>query len=304
MVATPKVLGSYRPVSDDDALIAYMKLPLAANQQIGKGQLTTFSAVTALLSLADSATPNQIAGGHGDYSELSDKATVDGAAIARVSQKFSNGLGNSAADGDTLANTDFCGVAWIADENSIGKLSHTGADGTLVNRSMAGLFFGLYSIDGRPILWHGPVPWLLARATHCADNKCAGAKTIALATSTSIAETVIPRVGGKLHGHISQIRLIADGAIATDETNYWTFDVYKRSATTPGTAIKIAEIKTKTTGGVAVVAWTALDVTIVGTSAQLDLLETDIVTVAAAANGTGNVTTTVNASFEVLMKVG
>lgn len=302
MTATPKLLGSWRPLSVDDALIAYFKLPLAANQQVGKGQLTTYSKSTALLSLADGATPNQVAGGHGDYSELSDVKSVDGLAWARVTQKFAHGVFNSTTANDGVTNNDFCTPIFIKDENTIGKLSHTGADGTLVNRSFAGLAFGLYTQDGTPAIWHGPVAWLLARATHACDAKCFGAKTLALAASTSVAETVVPRVGGMLHGHINKVRLIADGAIARDDTNYWTFTISKRTSTTPGTPIELAKITTKLTGGLALAAFTALDVTITGTSAALDLLESDILTVTAAVAGTGNITA-VNVTAEVIGSV-
>jgi len=305
MTATPKVLGSYRPVSIDDAINAYFKLPLAANQQVGKGQLTTFSRATMLLSLAQSNVPNQVAGGNGEYAELSDVKSTDGDAWARTTQKVCHGLQNSTASNDGLTNADFAGVAWIADENTVGKLSHTGADSTLVNRSMCGLAFGLYSVDGTPVIWHGPVAWLLARATHASDNKCFAAKTLALAASTSVAETVMPRVGGELHGVTKVIRLVADGAIATSDSNYWTFDVYKRTATTPGTAVKIAEVTTKVTGGHALAAFTELQVPLVNAtgSAVNDILESDIITIAATVTGTGNITA-VNVTAELIASVG
>lgn len=305
MTAKAKVLGSYRPVSIDDALNAYFKLPLAANQQVGKGQLTTFSRTTMLLSLCQGNVPNLVAGGNGEYSELSDVSTVDGDAWARTTQKVCHGLQNSTVSNDGLANSDFCGVAWGADENTAGKLSHTGADSTLVNRSMIGLCFGLYSLDGTPVIWTGPVPWLLARAAHACDNKCFASKSLALAASTSIAETVMPRVGGELHGVTKVVRLVADGAIAASDSNYWTFDVYKRTATTPGTAVKIAEVTTKVTGGHALAAFTELLVPLVNAAGSPvnDILESDIITIAATVTGTGNITA-VNVAAEVIGSVG
>lgn len=307
MTATPKILASWRPISVDDAVIAYFRMGLAANEQAGRGQIVTLSKSTGYAQLNDGSVPNQIPGGNADYSQFSDVSAIAGAAEVRVVQKFCHGLGNSATANDTFVATDFCTPAWVADENTIGKLSHTGADGTLANRSLGGLVFGLKSLDQSPVAWIGPVAWLLARAAHMCDNHVAAAKSQVLSTGTTITERVIPRVGGKVHGRITGVRGISSESVTTGDANYWTFSFYKRSATTPGTAIKIAERTTATTtpaGGTgAIVAFDDFDVTIVGTGAQLDLLETDILTVVCTA-ATGSSTAFSEIAWEVLMNVG
>ena len=307
MTGTPKIMGAWRPISVDDAVIAYFRLPLAANEQAGRGQIVTLSKSTGNAQLNDGSVPNQIAAGNADYSNFSEKSTIAGAAEVRVVQKFSHGLNNSATANDTFIATDFGTVAWVADENTVGKLSHTGADATLVNRSMGGFVFGLGSIDSSPVAWIGPVPWLLARAVHLCDNHVAATKSQALTTGTTIAEQVMPRVGGKVHGRITGVRGISSVAITTGDTNYWTFSFYKRSSTTPGTAIKIAERTTATTtpaGGTgAIAAFDDFDITLVGTGAQLDLLETDILTVVCTA-ATGSSNAFADIAWEVLMNVG
>jgi hypothetical protein len=304
MTATPKIMASWRPISVDDAVIAYFRLGLAANEQAGRGQIVTLSKSTGYAQLNDGTVPNQICAGNADYSQLSDTSAIAGAAEVRVVQKFCHGLTNSAVSNDTFVQTDFGQVAWVADENSIGKLSHTGADGTLANRSLGGLFFGLMSIDATPIAWVGPLAWLIARAVHVCDNLVAAAKSQALTTGTTIAEQVMPRVGGKVHGRITGVRGLSSVAVTTGDTNYWTFSFYKRSSTTPGTAVKIAEATTKTTGGIgAITAFDDFAIALVGTGAQLDLLETDIITVVCTA-ATGSSTAFADIAWEVSMAVG
>jgi hypothetical protein len=277
MTATPAILGGWKPASDHNPIPGMLKRPLAASEQIGRGQLVTVDPTYGRARLNDGSVPWQISAGNGDVSEKSDTSTTAGLAECRLSERHFSGLAmKTSTDGFTDA--DWNKPWYIADENTIGKLSHTGADGTLVNRSIGGLMFGLDPVDGKPYAWGGPIAWQLARAALVNDATVFAAASVVASTGTTVAEFVIPR-RSLTHGLITEVR-VARAVTATDgDSNYWTIAVAKRTSTTPGTGVAIASKTTATTGGIgAMTAFVFYDLTNTTTAADLGLLETDVIT--------------------------
>lgn len=301
MTGTAALIGGWTPISDHNAIPGMIYRPLAASAQVGKGQFVTVDPTTGYADLNNGTSPNQIAVGNGDYSELSDTSTIAGNALVRLSQRWCYGLSNGTST-DALTDTDYAVPFYIGAEATAGKLSHTGADGTLVNRSLGGLCFGIKTQDGTPVLWSSPVAWLLARAT-CAVNATVIARdAFALTGNTTRAETSIPRET-TARARVTQVRIMADAGFTAHDTNYWTITVAKRTATTPGTAVTIATKTLKITGGTGnLTAWLPADLTLSATSAALDLLETDVITVTCTAESTA--AAIARFTVEVIGKVG
>ena len=303
MTATAAILGGIKYASDHNPLPAFFRRFLAAAAQIGRGQLATVDPSTGYAALNDGTVPDQIPVGQGAYAEMSDTSATAGLAEGRFSWRMFSGLPGTGTTTDTFTDADFCKPCYIASENTLGKLSHTGADGTLVNRSLGGLVFGTDKTqNGTPYAWVNPVAWLLARSTLVCDSFRFASHSVTTTAGTSIAEVPIARAG-KLHGKVSQVR-VARAATATDgDTNYWTITVSKRTSTTPGTAVTLATATTKTTGGIgAMTGFVYYDLTLTTTSADLDILETDTITcTVAAATGSSAAATLI---VEVIGKVG
>lgn len=303
MTATAVVLGGIKFLSDHNPIPGALLRPLAANAQVGRGQLVTVSPATGYAALNDGTVADQISAGVGDTAaEMSDVSATAGLAYVRLSERFFYGLPGTGTTTDTFTNADFCTPWYIATENTLGKLTHTGADGTCVKRTMGGLVFGTVDIDGTPLAWGGPIAQALAKSVCINNAKTIAADTFAAAQGTTRAECVLPRTG-KFPAKVTQVR-VSRAVTATDgDTDYWTFTVNKRTSTTPGTGVSLATKATKTTGGIgAMTAFVYYDLTLTTTDADLDILESDTLTITATA-ATGS-SAAIQLAVEVIGKVG
>jgi len=303
MTKAAVLLGGVKFWSDHNAIPGMLTRPLAASEQVGKGQFVTVNSSTGYAILNDGITPNQIAAGLGDVSELSDTSANDAGAYTRLSQRFASGHANGATT-DAIADTDYAVPFWIGDENTPGKLSHTGSDATLKNRSMGGLAFGLDKAQNNsPVIWVSPVAWCIARGVHLANKFVVARDKFTLTGNTTRAEAVMAR-NGATHGRVAEVRIMSPTGFTSHDTNFWTITVSKRTSTTPGTAVVVATATLKTTGGGGIgdlTAYKYLDVTLSGTSAALDLLEDDVLTVTCGAESTAAGMT--DFTVEVIQKV-
>jgi hypothetical protein len=281
MPGTAEINGAYKPVNEHDAIPAYLSRPLAASEQVGRGQFVTVDLSTGYAALNDGTVPGQASAGVGDPSTLSDTSSVAGSARIRLSQRHMKSIPASAEAGDGFADTDFGKAFYIADENTPGKLSNFGAN----DRSLGGLVFGL-DTDGYPILWTGPVAWLLARAVQALDATVGAQLYIenALASDTT-TERAIHRE--PVHGLVTGIEFIG-AAVTGDGTNFATMTISKRDGA-GGAAVVLGTYSTDTGAESTISVFEPAVFTLSVVAGALNLLETDIVTATVTKDGTGQV---------------
>jgi len=292
MTATAQLNGAWTPVSDHNAIPGWIARPLAANAQVGKGQLVTVDPATGYASLNDGTVPSQIAGGVGDFAELSDFSSTAGAAAARLTERWFYGLAASTLSNDGFTDADFGVPFFIKDENTLGKLSNSGGS----NRSLGGLVFGL-AVDGTPVAWCGPIASLLARGQLIANAVNGGAYQIAdAAASTTTAETAMARQ--KFHGVVTAVEYVG-GAIAADNTDYVTITISKRDGAGGGATV-VATYDSRAANQGAATAFVPKAFSLSAVAGALNLLETDVLTVTVAKGGAGKA---VVGSIRVVQKV-
>jgi hypothetical protein len=303
MTATPAVIGGWKPASDHNPIPGALARPLAASEQVGRGQFVTVDPSTGYARLNDGTVPFQVASGQGDYSEMSDKDATAANAWVRLSERHFSGLPGTGTTTDTFTVADWAVPFYIATENTLGKLSHTGADATLANRTLGGLVFGVDKVQGgTPYAWTGPIAWLLARSALVTNSFAFGRHSLALTQGATQTEIVIPR-NGMVHGKVTKVRVARAVAGTDGDTDSWTFTVAKRTSTTPGTAVSVAAKATKTTAGIgAMAAYVYYDLTLTLTDADLGLLEDDTLTLVATA-ATGSSPAITQLTVEVIGKV-
>lgn len=292
MSATPQLNGAWTPISDHNAIPGYVARPLAASAQVGKGQLVTVDPTTGYASLNDGTVPNQVAAGVGDYAELSDTSSTAGAAAARLTDRWFYGLASSTVVGDSFADSDWAVPFYIANENTLGKLSNYNGS----NRSLGGVVFGL-AVDSTPVAWCGPIASILGRsllnlnATNAANYDIADA-----AANATIAERAIERQ--KVHGVVTAVEYVG-AAIAADATDYVTVTVSKRDGA-GGAAVVIATYDSRAANQGAATAFVPKSFSLSAVAGALNLLETDIITITTAKGGAGK---TITGNVRVVQKV-
>ncbi len=273
-----EINGSYSPVTESDAIPGFSSVPLAADAQVGRGQFSTIAPSTGHASLNGGNVPGQIAAGMGDPSNLSDKSAVAGAATLRLSYRWFKGVPASTVASDGFTAADMAVPFYIAGDSTPGKLSHNGSD----DRSLGGLVFGLDE-GNNPVCWSNPIAWLLARSAHQSDATLAGSYAIADGSaSAATAERAIER--NPVHGVVTAIEFIG-AAVTANDTNNATITVSKRDGE-GGAAVSLGTLTTNVAGG-SVVAFTPKALTLSATAADLNLLETDVLTVTVAKAGSG-----------------
>lgn len=292
MTATAAVNGAYSPISESNAIPAYLHRKLAANAQVGRGQFATVSLSTGFAALNDGTVPGQASAGSGDPSVLSDTDATAGNAQVRLSQRWIKGVPASTISQDGFADTDFGVPFWIKDENTPGKLSNSGGS----NRSLGGVVFGLGD-DSNPILWDGPVAWLLARAALMADNKIGAWHQIAdAAAGTATTEIAVTRE--KMHGVVTGITFTGDAVVA-DNTDFDTITISKRDGA-GGAAVVLGTYDTRAANQGAVTQHVPAAFSLSAVAGALNVLETDIVTITVVKAGAGKA---LRGTFRVLQKV-
>lgn len=273
MTATAATNAGPKPIiGGDAAILATLQVPQPATSQIGQGQLATIDPSTGYVALNDGATPNQIGAGVGHLAKLTSSDAAAGNSIALLWQGQIREVPQSTTASDYFGAADAGKTWWIKDENTIGKLSNYSGS----NRSMGGVFLGLF--NKAPEILGGIVGWLLGRASHMADNESAGSIAYAVDASATTDQgsatdpLLIPRK--KTHGRITSIEIIPSADLAASGgTNYAVITVYKIDTLTNTVS---AAIGTFTTATQALAKRVPTQFTLTGTSALLDMLETDV----------------------------
>lgn len=285
MSATAATNAGPKPIENAQAAVAaVLQVSQPSAARIGQGQIATIDPSTGYASLNDGATPNQIGAGFGHMAKLTSAGVADGDAVALLWQGQIRELPQSSTAGDSFAATD-AGKTWFGkDENTIGKLSNYGGS----NRSMGGVFLGLF--NKAPEVLGGVVGWLLGRASHMADNGSAGHvayaadATAATDQGTAADPILIPRA--KTHGRITSIEIIPRADLAAAGTDYTTITIYKIDTLTNTVS---AVVGTFTTLSQALAKRVPTQFALTGTSALLDMLETDVLGYARLHTGNGAV---------------
>lgn len=293
MTATVRINGDVAPFGDaHDLLPTTILRPLAASEQIGKGQFGTIDPSTGYARLNDGTVPNEIAAGVGVFAETSNTNATAGNAIAMFGQQAFKHVAISAIANDSFTDADFWTPFYIADENTIGKL----ASYSTSNRSLGGMFMGIDKLTGLAIVWVGPIAWSVARAACLAAghmtgilfkgiDTAAGTDTFPAQGGATMAEAIIPRT--RQHGRVVAVDFVSEGTTlaASGATDYGQLNIQKRDGAGGG-AVVIATATSKT---VAFTQWTAHDFTLVTTAGYCDLLPTDILTLTRTHGSSGAV---------------
>jgi len=311
MTATARYNIGFKPTSDHNPIPAKLDRPLAASQQVGKGQFVTIDATYGRASLNDGTVPGLICAGVGDYAELSETSATAGLAFARLGQRFFSGVPASTIANDGFTNADFGIPFYIADENTPGKL----ASYSTSHRSLGGLVFGLDRSDetgDTPVLWPGPIAALIARGVIVAGNFCVAGDSRALLLKTAVAETQMQKRGA-YHGVITGCKIVVAADLTGSDSDYWTVTVARRTYAAPGTAVTIAtgatiaaagatHIGAATTG--TLTAWKEYDIPLTSTAADLVFNSTDTFTIAFATSGSTGGPANAQVNVQLLAKVG
>jgi len=291
MTATAQLNGAWTPISDHNAIPGWVARPLAANAQVGKGQLVTVDPTTGYASLNDGTVPGQVAAGIPDFAELSDTSSTAGAAAARLTERWFYGLAASTAVGDGFTDADFGVPFFIASENTLGKLSNQGGN----NRSVGGLVFGL-AVDSTPVAWCGPVASLLARSQLLTQAYLGAHQQVAdAAANTATSETAMARA--KVHGVVTAVEYVG-AAIAANNTDYGTITISKRDGAGGGATV-VATYDSRAANQGAASDFQPKAFALSAVAGALNLLETDVLTITIAKGGAGKV---VNGLIRLIQK--
>ncbi len=275
MTATAIANNSAVQPMGETGMPAALHFPLGASAQAGKMQFLLIDPTTGNAVLADDLTPHLIAGGYVFPDELTATSATAGKAEARVSQRWCVHAAPSTISNDGFTAADVGVPWWIADGNTPGKLSNSAGK----DRSLGGLTFGLDSPTDNVRLWPGPVAQAVARGVLMANGASAGAVAypVDASASTDIGSTsastnalMIPRA--KTHGVITSIEIVPSAALSATSGNDRTITVWKVDTLGVAAAVSVGTFTTTT----ALVAHVAAAFTLTATTADLNLLETDM----------------------------
>ncbi|MEQ9318192.1 MAG: hypothetical protein RIF41_03495, partial [Polyangiaceae bacterium] len=220
---------------------------------------------------------------------------ANGVASVMGRQQFVSGFVNSAEANDAFAAGDLAVPAFAVDNQTVGKKS----TGTAGIRSFVGLAMGLDEDNGNtPIIYPGPIGWLLARAAHVLDAIAGAEYQIADGSAAATtAERAIPRK--KVKGLVTAIEFVG-AAVTADNTNNATVTISKRDGAGGGATV-LGTLSTDPDDEGAITAFVPKAFTLSAVAGALDLLETDVLTVTVAKGGSGQ---TLTGAIRVIQKVG
>jgi hypothetical protein len=286
-------IGNPLPVS--------LLLKAAASQTFYQGYFATASPTTGYVSTNVGTTVGQIPAGVMVPPQTVQSSTIAGAAALDLDQRPYWGIPASTTSLDFFYAYDLGTPFFISSYDTPGKLSSLAG----VKRQLGGIVLGLDPFGtGTPVIWTGVVPWMFARSQLLAGAATIAGDSFALTANTTRAEATLRR-GSKVPAQVTQVRIIADAGFISSDTQYWTITVAKRTAAAPGTAVTVASATLQTTGGGGIgtlTAWLPCDVTLTATAADLQLLDTDILTVTCTTAGTS--AGIARLTVEVIGKVG
>lgn len=282
MPGTPALVGSYTPASDHNPIPAFLARPLAAAEQIGKGQFATVNA-SGHAVLNNGTVPNQLPAGVGDPSELSDVSATAGLASARFSERHFYGLPASTITNDGFTDADFGVPFWIAGEATPGRKTNDSGN----NRSLGGLVLGLAQ-DGTPYLWCGVLAGLIARSVLVSSSVMGGFydHSVDGSAGAATAEKTMHRT--PTHGIVTKISLLTLGSLVADNTDFVTINVYKADGS-GGTHVLIGSYISSIAQQGGLTAGVTKDFVLSGVAGATSLLETDIISYEVIKSGAGKI---------------
>lgn len=258
-------------------------VPMQANAEAGRGQFLTYNSAGDA-ALNDGATPGLVAAGIVHPAIRTNTSSVAGAAYTEVWTGYGRYIAASTETGDGFTKADVCKPFFIADENTLGKLSNFGGD----NRSLGGLVLGVDGVTGEPRFWCGPVAHAVARGVLIADAFPLADDALAdAAASTTTAERAMRRP--KVKGTVASIEFTG-AAIAADNTDYVTVTVAKRDGA-GGAAVTLGTYDSRAANQGAVTAFIPKAFSLSAVAGALYVLETDVVTITVAKGGSGKTLT-------------
>jgi hypothetical protein len=273
-MSTGTLQGGITFLSDHNPIPGMISRPLAASEQAGKGQFVVQSPTTGYAALATGSVPGQISLGIADVADISDTSTVAGQARVRLSERWFYGLPYSTTSNDGFTDADFGVPFWIADSATLGKLSNSGGS----NRTLGGLVFGL-APNGTPFAWAGPIAQQLAKSALVTNAFVGGSLKISDATAGA-TQAEFAMLRAPQHGVVTAVEFIG-AAVATNSSNSAQVTIKAYTGTTSRT---IATLDTSTT---AISAFVPCACTLSTVAANLNLLETDVLTYTKATSGSG-----------------
>jgi len=265
---------------------------MAASEQAGQGQLLVYNSA-GYVTVVTGAVPCLVAAGVANekLTPGSPSNAVAGQSKVVVWTGYGGGAPASEENGDNFTIADTCTPAWGASSDALGKLSNLSGS----NRPLMGLVFGLTPFVaqdsdgtsvGTPRAWVGPVAQAVARGVLMATDFPHAWFTITdAAASTATTERAIPRA--KLHGLVTRIEFVG-AAIAADNTDYVTITIAKRGlADAYAAATTLGTYDSRAANNGAISAFTPAAFTLSVVAHALELLETDVVTIAVVKGGSG-----------------
>lgn len=277
--ATGRVFG-VETIDSRGAVMVEMAAPLAASVAPSRNHALGFNASGYVVEQAQDVT-GLVSAGFANQDTV-DAGGSDGDARTRLQQSFVAWPNNSSVSGDGITQADMAVPFYWVDNQTPGKKSNAGGH----NRSVGGLAFGLDGKPGNsaPILYVGPIAWLIARATMVTNAAPLASYGIADASaSAATAERTIRRP--KWHGTVTSIEFTG-AAVAADNTDYVTVTVSKRDGA-GGNAVTLGTYDSRAANQGAISAFQPAAFSLSAVAGALDLLETDVVTITVAKGGSG-----------------
>lgn len=278
-MSTPRSFNAWTPEGTHGQLPAGGVVGLQAYENGYRGQFLSYNA-TGAVKVNDGTVPGLYCAGVVMAEQPSESSPVEGA--AQLDQWTGYGAAtNSTITGDDFAIGNVCTPAWIAGPSTVGKKSnYLGA-----NRSLAGLVVGLYA-DGAPRTWAGPIAQAVARGVLMAESAALAWAVVADGSaSATTAETVMERA--KLHGAAASAAYTGS-AIAANNTDFVTATISKRDGA-GGAAVVMFTYDSRAANQGAATAFAPILFAPSVVAGALNLLETDVVTLAIAKGGAGKV---------------
>lgn len=289
--ATGRVFGP-KPFGGDDAIPHALSTPLASSVAVYRNWLLGVPYGSANAVAQAAGVVDLVSLGFADRDNVADATAGASHMIAR--QSFVSGFPSSTESNDAILASDIGVPCYAVDNQTIGKKSNHGG----TNRSLLGLALGVDPDNNTPIIYPGPIGWLLGKlammtlAANIAEFAIADA-----AASTTTAERVIP--SSKLHALVSSIQFVG-AAVAADNTDYVTVTVSKRDGA-GGAAVVLGTYDSRAANQGAATAFVPMAFSLSAVAGALNVLETDIITLTVAKGGAGKALT---GAIRVIGKVG
>ena len=289
--ATGRVFGP-KPYGGDDAIPHALPTPLGSSVQVYRNWLLGVARGATNAVAQAAGVTDLVSLGFADRDNVADATAGASHMVAR--QSFVSGFPNSTESNDAILSSDIAVPCYAVDNQTVGKKSNHGG----TNRSLLGLALGIDTDNNTPIIYPGPIGWLLGKLAMMSDATNVAEFAIAdAAANTATAERAIP--SSKIHGLVSAIQFVG-AAVAADNTDYVTITVSKRDGA-GGAAVVLGTYDSRAANQGAVTAFVPAAFSLSAVAGALNVLETDIITLTVVKGGSGK---TLTGAFRVITKVG